>query len=95
MARILQAERAESFAPFFPDRVMRRLAGPDPAKDATLYDSLRWVFVRAAVACLILIVAVGLLNSLDYNGSEAASWIDALLGLPSDAITDVLTYDLI
>lgn len=98
IAEILQSERAESFAPFFSDRVMKRLASTaeSGAGDlAELYDSLRWVFVRAAVACLILIVAIGFLNASQFGSSETGTLFESLLGLPSDALADVLTYDLI
>ena len=77
-------------------RVMKRVAGSAGAPsgiDVPLYDSLRWVFVRVAVACVVLIVAIGAFNAIDFDVSTAATWVDALLGLPSDALADALTYN--
>jgi hypothetical protein len=95
---LLSAEKKDSFAPFFSDRVMRRVQQEfhdlEPEQDS-LYDALRWVFLRISAAAIVLIVALGLLNVTQFGAADGASWIDALLGLPSDALTDVLTYNLI
>jgi hypothetical protein len=95
---LLQKSRADSFSPFFPERVMRRvreLDSPRAAHGDSLYDAMRWVFVRISVAAVVLIIALGLLNILQYGTADGVDLVDALLGLPSDALADMLTYDLI
>ena len=95
ITELLRAEKADSFAPYFSDRVMKRLAAPSSEIEGSMYDSLRWVFLRAAVACIVLIAIAGAFNLLDVGVTGAATWVDALFGLPSDALADALTYDLI
>lgn len=95
---LLQESRADSFSPFFSDRVMRRVRDLDSLHAAagdSLYDSMRWVFVRVSVAAVVLIIALGLLNILQFGTADGVDLVDALLGLPSDALADMLTYDLI
>ena len=98
IAQLLHSERADSFAPFFVNRVMKRVESISPLPGNvgadSLYDALKWVFVRAAVACFVLIVAVGILNAFEFDVLESATWVDALLGLPSDELADMLTYEM-
>ena len=97
IADLLESERADSFAPFFADRVMKRLS-PETGPVGTppgLYEALRWVFVRAAIVGVVLILAIGTLNALQFGAGDMGSFVDALLGLPSDSLADMLTYDLI
>lgn len=99
IAELLHVERADSFAPYFVNRVMNRVGSASSATGQmngdSLYDALRWVFVRVALTCLLLIVALGLINAFDFDVSATASWVDTLLGLPSDELADVLTYEII
>ena len=99
IAELLHVERADSFAPYFVNRVMKRVGSlsslPGHTDGDSLYDALRWVFVRAALACLLLIIAVALINAFDFGVSDSASWVDVLLGLPSDELADMLTYEII
>lgn len=98
MREILQPEKAESFAPFFSDRVMRRIQSlsPTPPQSAgSLYDSLRWVFWRFSAAAVAAIVVLSILNLLQFGATEGTDWVEALLGLPSNTLADMLTYDLI
>ncbi len=89
--------RPDSFAPYFSDRVMNRISPPviaaaDSPYDS-LYDSLRWLFVRTAVACLLVAIVIGSYNVITYQGLEVAgSIVEALFGLPSDTLSDALAY---
>lgn len=91
---LLQTSRADSFAPYFSDRVMKKLQPQAKGQTAeSFYDSLSWIFKRAAFACMIGAVALGTVNVLDYQGlGLASSVVEALFGLPSASITDALTY---
>lgn len=92
---LLRADRVDSFEPFFADRVMKRISRPVERGEPGLYDALRWVFVRAAVAGVVLILVIGTLNAVQFGGSDVGSLVDALFGLPSNSLADMLTYDLI
>ncbi len=98
IAALLHSERADSFAPYFVNRVMTRVGSMSPLPGNmgadSLYDALKWVFVRAAVACFVLIVAVGAMNGFEFDVLESASWVDVLLGLPADELADMLTYEI-
>jgi hypothetical protein len=99
LAEILQAESTDSFSPYFVDRVMKAIGSssmrPEGVATDSLYDALRWMFVRAAVASIVLIIAVGLMNAFEFEVVNAASWVDTMLGLPSDELADMLTYEMI
>jgi hypothetical protein len=99
IGELLKESRADSFAPYFSDRVLRRLGTvaqtPEDYGAGSLYDGLKWVFVRAASACLLLIVAIGLVNAFEFGLSDTSLWVDALFGLPSAELAEMLTYDLI
>jgi anti-sigma factor RsiW len=86
--------RADSFAPYFSDRVMRRLV---PARTAAraeaFYDALRGTFARTAVAGLLIAAALAAFNIATYGGTDVVSSIpEALFGLPSASLVDALSY---
>ena len=86
--------RSDSFAPYFSDRVMERLTpAVAEASEQSLYDSLRFVFARMAVACLLAAGALATYNFVDYHDTGVASSVpEALFGLPSASLMDALTY---
>lgn len=94
LRQVLAAGRADAFAPYFGERVLRRLALPEKARAAEgLYDALSWVFTRTAFAGLALAGALGTYNVLDYRAlGLAASFLEAFFGLPSATLSDALTY---
>lgn len=90
----LRSGKPDSFAPFFSERVLNRLAPSlrmDPAE--TLYESLRWLFARTAVAGLAFAGILATYNAVQYQGlGVASSFLEALFGLPSASLFDALTY---
>ena len=99
IGELLRESRADSFAPYFSDRVFGRLGAvnqiPEESGVDSLYDGLKWVFVRAAAACLLLIVAIGLVNAFEFGISDTSLWVEALFGLPSAELAEMLTYEMI
>jgi anti-sigma factor RsiW len=94
LRQTLEAARPESFAPYFSTRVMRRLAPARTEQKAeSLYEALRWVFARAAVASLFAAGALGTYNVLSYQAlGVVSSVVEALFGLPSASLADALSY---
>lgn len=92
----LSAERTEGFGAFFVDRTLKALH-PEPGLRAlSLYDSLRWVFLRTAAAGLAVMMVLSVLNLLDYQGLDvASSWVEAAFGLPSTTVEDAFTFGFI
>lgn len=89
----LRTNRAESFGPYFNERVMRRLQGVEQEPGKSLYRELQWVFLRAAKASLVAAVAFGVYNAITYQSLGAASsFVEAVLGLPSVSLLDALSY---
>ncbi len=89
----LRTIRAESFAPYFNERVMRRLQGVEQEPGESLYHGLQWVFLRAATASLVAAVAFGVYNAITYQSLGAASsFVEAVFGLPSVSLIDALSY---
>ncbi|HEX7071986.1 MAG TPA: hypothetical protein VF190_14325 [Rhodothermales bacterium] len=86
--------RADSFAPYFSDRVMRRLLpARAAARTEAFYESLRATFTRTAVAGLILAAALAAFNFATYGDSDVVSSVpEALFGLPSASLVDALSY---
>jgi len=84
----------DSFGPYFSDRVLNRLvASKEPGGVETLYDSLRWVFVRASTLGLAVAVVLCLANVLAFHDLDVVTtWMDTLLGLPSASVSDALSY---
>lgn len=94
LRRALQAGKPDAFAPYFSERVVRRLMPAEMNRTAEgLYDALRWVFTRTAVAGLVLAGTLGAYNVLNYRAlGVAASLVEALFGLPSATLADALAY---
>lgn len=90
----LQVSRPASFAPFFSQRVVERLAPAAKRNGAeALYQSLRWLFARTAVAGLVGAAALGAYNAVAYQDIGVFSSIaEAVLGLPSTSFVDALSY---
>ena len=92
----LASARADSFGAFFAERTLKALWSRAADQAVPLYDALRWVFLRTAVAGLALVILLGVLNVIDYQGLDmASSWIEAAFGLPSTTVEDAFTYGLI
>lgn len=90
--RSLQADirelRADSFAPYFSDRVMRRLK-PMPAGVESLAGSLQWMFARASVVAAVVAVVIGVSNAIQFGDmSVTTSTWEAIFGLPSADLFD-------
>jgi len=92
----LASARADGFSAFFAERTLKVLWSRAADQAVPLYDALRWVFLRTAVAGLALVILLGVLNVIDYQGLDmASSWIEAAFGLPSTTVEDAFTYGLI
>lgn len=90
----LSAGTPDSFAPYFSERVLRRL-GPVPAPNAAAatYESLRWAFRLTAAASLLIAGILGAYNVVDYQSLDVVSTIqEALFGLPSASLPDALYF---
>lgn len=87
----LEASAAASFAPFFAARVVARirLSGSAARVDG-MYEALRWMFARVAVACLVLVVGIGVYSAA-IGGGYGGSLFDAMLGLPEATLETALT----
>ena len=91
----LRTTQAESFGPYFSERVMRRLQGVAQAPAESFYNGLQWVFLRAATASLVVAVAFGVYNAITYRSLGAASsFVEAVFGLPSASLMDALSYSI-
>lgn len=89
----LRTTRAESFGPYFSERVMRRLQGVGEEPGESLYRGLQWVFLRTATASLVAAVGFGVYNAITYQSLGAASsFVEAVFGLPSVSLIDALSY---
>lgn len=88
------AARPTGFEPWFSERVLRELQSRKSATAAdSLYSSLRWIFVRTAIACLLLAVTLGAFNIIGFESmGSTTSLVDALFGLPSASLADALSY---
>ncbi len=89
VAAVVEQGALRSFAPFFSTRVMARVGrsgAPDPAEG--MYEALRWMFARVALACLVVMVGVGVYSAL--AGSYGGSLVDSVLGLPEATLVTAL-----
>lgn len=89
VAAVVEQGAARSFEPFFSTRVMARL-GRSGAVDVGegMYESLRWLFARVAVACLVVMLGVGVYSAL--AGGYGGSVVDSVLGLPEATLVTAL-----
>lgn len=94
VSALLQTSKPDGFAPQFSARVLARLvprARVSPAE--ALYESLQWLFARTAVVGAAAAAILAVYNVVDYGQlGVAASVVEALFGLPSDALLDALSY---
>lgn len=95
LRRQVSSSRADSFAPYFSDRVMRRLlAAPAAVRADAFYGSLRMAFARVAIAGLLIAGGLAAINLVSYGDMDVVSSIpEALFGLPSASLGDALAYD--
>ena len=92
----LSRSRAEGFGAFFVERTLKDLWPNAADQTLPLYDALKWLFLRTAVAGLALVMLLGVLNVLDYQGIDvASSWFEAAFGLPSTTVEDAFSYGFI
>lgn len=81
MATLLEQGAARSFEPFFAARVVARLRQPDSSAPVEgMYEALRWIFARVAVACVVVMLAIGAYSALE--GGYGGSVVDSVMGLP-------------
>ena len=89
IATLLEQGAARSFEPFFATRVMARLRRADSSTSAEgMYEALRWLFGRVAVACLVVMLGVGVYSAL--VGGYGGSVVDSVLGLPEATLVTAL-----
>jgi hypothetical protein len=91
VAAVVEQGAVRSFGPFFSTRVMARLGrsgAPDPVEG--MYEALRWLFARVAVACLVVMLGVGAYSAL--AGGYGGSVVDSVLGLPEATLVTALAF---
>ena len=90
IAALLDEGAVRSFQPFFAGRVMARLGTSGMAAPGEgVYESLRWIFARVAVACVVVMIGLGAYSALD--GGYGGSVVDSMLGLPQPTLETALT----
>ena len=81
IATLLEQGAARSFEPFFAARVVARLRQADSSAPVEgMYEALRWIFARVAVACVVVMLAIGAYSALE--GGYGGSVVDSVMGLP-------------
>lgn len=89
LTRLLEGVEKPTFEPFFAGRVMHRLARERTAA-GSMYESLRWMFARVALAGLVACVGLGVYNTvIAPNGEIGASALEAALGVPAENLESV------
>lgn len=90
LATLLEEGAARSFEPFFAARVVAGLRTSESlAPMEGIYEGLRWIFARVAVACLAVMLGIGAYSALD--GGYGGSVVDSMLGLPEPTLETALT----
>ena len=84
----LRASVPDSFGPFFATRLLARIRAEGVASTESLYDELRWGFARLAVACLVVVVGIGIYAAV--GGGYGGSFVEAMLGLPETTLATAL-----
>lgn len=88
--RFVQTNATTAFDAGFAGRVMDRVRA-ERADEAPLYDALHGLFLRVALACVLLIVALGSYNAVQYaDASRTVSVVEAALGLPDASVQTAL-----
>ena len=89
MDQTLLGVEKPAFGPFFSARVMHRLAS-EQAGAVSMYESLRWVFARVALAGLVASVGLGVYNTVIASNAEIGnSAIESALGVPAENLETV------
>lgn len=89
LTRLLEEVEEPTFEPFFAGRVMHRLAR-ERAAAGSMYDSLRWMFARVALASLVACVGLGVYNTvIASNGEIGGSALESALGVPAENLEAV------
>jgi len=93
LSSALQEHRADGFATPIRSRVMDRLREPRRSTADALAASLQPMFVRMELAALVVIVGLAVHN-LTVMGDPytAASWVEALLGMPGTTLESLLLF---
>jgi ferric-dicitrate binding protein FerR (iron transport regulator) len=93
LSSTLQAHRADGFATPIRSRVMERLRDPQETNAENLATALQTLFVRMEMAALVAIVGLAVHNLMVMNDPYmAASWVEALLGLPGTTLESLLLF---
>jgi len=53
-----------------------------------MYEALRWIFARVAVACVVVMLAIGAYSALE--GRYGGSVVDSVMGLPEATLETAL-----
>lgn len=78
-----------AFEPFFAGRVMHRLAR-ERGGSGSMYESLRWMFARVALASLVACVGLGVYNTVIASNAEiGSSALESALGVPAENLETV------
>ncbi len=86
----MKTTRADSFAPYFSDRVMRRLRTVDEPVEA-FYASFRWAFARASIAAAGVAIVLGAYNLMQFGDlGIGQTFLETLFGLPSAHVGEAL-----
>jgi anti-sigma factor RsiW len=89
IATLLERGAASSFEPFFATRVVARLRQTESSAPVEgMYEALRWIFARVAVACLVVMLAIGAYSALE--GGYGGSVVDSVMGLPEATLETAL-----
>ena len=89
LERTLSGGEKPTFGPFFAARVMHRL-GVERTGAVSMYESLRWVFARVALAGLVVSVGLGVYNTVIGSNAEIGnSALESALGVPAENLETV------
>ena len=89
LTRLLEDVDRPAFEPFFAGRVMHRLAR-ERAAAGSMYESLRWMFARVALASLVACVGLGVYNTVIASNTEiGSSALESALGVPAENLETV------
>jgi len=87
---LLTTSAPDGFQPFFSSRVTQRLFDPSSSL-TTVSDAIRLLFPRLALACIVILVALGTLNMISYGQPILEGpLLDALLSLPRSSLENAL-----